>query len=342
MQMIADRVGVSKNAVSLALRSDPSISEEMRRKIEQVAAEIGYRRNPAFGELMSQMRRSQSAGTRATIALFNAHNDRNAFRKHSTIPSYVEGCRQRSLELGYQLDEFWLNEPETSGERGVEILEARGIRGVAIVGLMGENRLRECMLPVVDAFPCVVTGVRTRAPALSFASVDHYILTKIAFEKAVGCGYKRPGLVLDRVIDGLVDYRFSAGYRSGQEGLPGRDRLEPFFDVGNGEENRQHFAAWLERERPDVIFTLYNVVRHWLNDLGIKVPKDLGLIQLEWREGDPDWAGMNQHNEITGKVAIDMLIGMIHQGERGVPPFPRATLIGPTWVPGSTIARPRI
>jgi hypothetical protein len=34
-----------------------------------------------------------------------------------------------------------------------------------------------------------------------------------------------------------------------------------------------------------------------------------------------------------------MLIGLLHNQETGVPEFPRATLIGPSWVPGATVRR---
>jgi LacI family transcriptional regulator len=93
----------------------------------------------------------------------------------------------------------------------------------------------------------------------------------------------------------------------------------------------------LVREKPDVILTLYNVVRRWLARLKIAVPRDIGLIQLEWRKSSPEWAGMNQHNDVVGEVAVEMLVGMIHNNERGIPAFPRATLVGSTWVDGKTV-----
>jgi LacI family transcriptional regulator len=169
--------------------------------------------------------------------------------------------------------------------------------------------------------------------------VDHHILALRAFERAVELGYRRPGLVLDQVIDDLVEHRFSAGYRSGQELLPKTRRLRPFFQVDAAKEEPTLFRDWLQKERPDVIFTLYNVVRRWLDAFGYAVPNDLGLIQLEWRSKNPEWAGMNQHNDITGETALDMLIGMIHRGEKSVQDFPRATLIGPTWMDGRTVQR---
>lgn len=337
MDTIAKKVGVSRNAVSLALRNHPSISPKTRKKIIQTAERMGYQRNPAYGELMSQMRLKGHGSTQATLALFNANRDPDAFTAHPTIPLYVEGCRRRAGQLGYPLDIFWLHRPDTDSTRWIEILETRGIRGLVMIGLMKQNRFPEHLLPMIEHFPTVVTGVRTRDPALSFACVDHHILVLRAFEKALELGYKRPGLVLDQVIDDLVEHRFSAGYRCGQELLPETGRLRPFFDIEAATENPQLFEKWLNNEKPDVIFTLYNIVRHWLADLGYSIPEDIGLIQLEWRAGRPEWAGVNQHNDIAGEVAVDMLIGMIHRGESGIPEFPRATLIGPTWVDGTTV-----
>lgn len=337
METIARQVGVSRNAVSLALRNHPSISEATRKKILQAADKLGYQRNPAFGELMSQMRLKGHGSTQATLALFNANRNPKAFREHPTIPHYVAGCRRRTEQLGYPVDTFWLHEPNTDAERWIDILNARGIRGIVMIGMMKQNRIPEHLLPLVEHFPTVVTGVRTRNPALSFACVDHHILALRAFEHALKLGYQRPGLVLDRVIDQLVDHRFSAGYQSGQQLLPKSRQLRPFFNVEAATDNSDLFSQWIEKEQPDVIFTLYNVVRHWLDELGCSIPEDIGLIQLEWRDSRPDWAGMNQHNDITGEAAIDMLIGMIHRGESSISDFPRATLIGPTWMNGSTI-----
>jgi len=337
MDTIAKRVGVSRNAVSLALRNHPSISKKTRKKILRAAEKLGYQRNPAYGELMSQMRLKGYGSTQATLALFNANRNPAAFTEHPTIPQYVEGCRHRATQLGYPLDTFWLHRPDTTAERWIDILEARGIRGIILIGFMTQNRLPEHLLPLIDRFPSVVTGVRTRDPALSFACVDHHILALRAFEKALELGYRRPGLVLDRVIDDLVEHRFSAGYRCGQEHLPKKQRLHPFFDVEAAADHPRLFEEWLNREQPDVIFTLYNVVRHWLDDLGISIPDDIGLIQYEWRKSRPEWAGMNQHNDMTGEASVDMLIGMIHRGESSISDFPRATLIGPSWVDGSTV-----
>ncbi len=334
---IAERAGLSKNAVSLALRHDPRVSAKTRARVEALAAEMGYQRNPALGALMSQIRKRAHTGSMGTLALFNAHPDPDAFRNHATIPPYVAGCTRRASALGYAINTFWMHDPEVTAQRWVQILRHRGILGVVIVGLMKQNRLPPHILPLIDAFPCVVTGVRTRDPALSFACVDHHIVALRAFERSLERGYERPGIVLDGEIDRLVDHRFSAGYATGQLHLRPAARLRPFTRVSEAHQDPTLFREWLESERPDVIFTLYNVVRDWLRAFEVRVPEDMGLIQLEWRANRPRWAGMNQRNDMVGEAAIDLLISMTHHGERGAPPYPRGTLIGPTWVDGETV-----
>ncbi len=97
------------------------------------------------------------------------------------------------------------------------------------------------------------------------------------------------------------------------------------------------FRTWLRKARPDVILTLHSFVRELVNDAGLRIPENVGLIQLERRASHADWAGMDQHNDQTGAAAVDMLLGMLHHQEFGVPSFVKATLIGASWVAGNTV-----
>lgn len=337
MTTIAERAGVSKNTVSLALRHDPQIPVATRRRIVKIANSLGYAKNPVVAQLMTELRKAHPAGYRRTLALLNANQDAHAFTKHPTIPTYVDGCKRRAAFHGYKFDEFWLNDPELNGERLDRILRARGIRGVLIVGLMNENQLPERFASTWTKHACVVTGVRTRNPTLPFCCVDHHALVMQAFEQARAHGYSRPALVVDQRIDRLVDGRFTSGMWVSQQSLPAKDRLAGFYSVEASRDDQSAFFTWLNKQKPDVIFTLYNFVRGWVERAGLKVPEEIGLIQLERRRGSEEWAGMDQHNDQTGEAAVDMLVGMVHNNEIGLPPFPRATLIGGTWISGRTV-----
>lgn len=334
---VAKKAGVSINAVSLALRHDPQIPETTAERIINIANEMGYKKNPTIAHLMSELRRGRAPKFNATLALLNANQDKDAFRTHPTIPSYVAGCKRRAEQLGYATDEFWLNDPDWKPGALDRILISRNIRGAVVIGRMHGNQLPPKFISLWQKIPSVVTGVRTHNPTLSFACVDHFALVLQAVEHAIRMGYRRPALVLDPVIDELLDGRFTAGFLAAQQKIQLENRIAPFLFSKDTKIQLPAFKDWIETYKPDVILTLYNVVKKWVEALNLKVPKDIGMIQLEWRNHRSEWAGMNQRNDLVGEAAIDMVISMIHSGERGIPSNPRATMIGSTWVDGQTI-----
>ncbi len=243
MRTIAERAGVSKNTVSLALRHDPQIPLETRRRIERIAKALGYAKNPVIAQLMTELRKAHPAGYRRTLALLNANQEAKAFSTHPTVPAYVNGCRRRAAFHGYKLDEFWLHDPKLNGDRLTRVLRARGIRGVLVVGLMKENRLPEHFSTLWAQHACVVTGVRTHHPTLPFCCVDHHALVLEAVEQALELGYRRPALIVDEHIDRLVDGRFGSGMWTGQQLLPAENRIPSFHTVEAARTNQSAFAA---------------------------------------------------------------------------------------------------
>jgi LacI family transcriptional regulator len=337
MREIANALGLSKNTVSLALANDPQIPTGTRERVKAAAEKMGYAVNPVVSHLMAELRKSRTKAPTHTLALLNAYQGKDAFRTHPTIPTYVEGCRRRAAVQRYGTDTFWLHEPGLDGDALHRILRARGIRGVIVIGTMDDPHLPAKFQKVWDNHACVVTGLRTQEPTLSFCCVDHHALVLQAFLQALKLGYKRPALVIDDRIDRLVDRRFSAGMWIGQREVAAEQRTLPFYEVEKAREKPDLFYHWLKKEKPDVIFTLYTRVKGWLEAAGHKVPDDIGLIQLEIRRGAEDWAGMDQHNDLTGEAAVDMVISQLYNNEIGIPKFPRATLIEPTWVSGKTV-----
>lgn len=337
MNDVARAAGVSKNTVSLALRHSPEIPAGTRTRILRLARKMGYVLNPTVACLMAELRRSREPGSRVGLALVNANLDRRAFREHPTIPCYVAGCRRRAAELGYFTDDLWLHEPGLSGASLARTLRARNLRGILLVGLMHDNRLPDGFREVWDKYPTVVTGVRTQNPVLPFASSDHHMLLRGAVEECVRAGRRRPGLVIDGHIDRLVEGRFLAGFAAAQGVLRTADRVAPFVFHADEPDRWGRFWKWMSRRRPDVLLSLYHDVEAQIRMAGLRIPKDVALVQLEWRADHANWAGMDQHNDIAGEAAVEMVASMIQNGYKGVPAFPRATLIGSSWRAGVTL-----
>ncbi|MDQ5980001.1 MAG: hypothetical protein QG602_2976 [Verrucomicrobiota bacterium] len=341
MTMLAEQSGVSKNTVSLALKNDRRISVETRRRVQQLAEKLGYQRNPVLSHLMAELRKTKVPKFRYTIALLNAHPDSQAMKRHPTIAAWLAGCRRRVESQGYHFDNFLLHDSEINGARLARILRSRGIRGAIVVGLFNQNRLPQQLDSLWPQIACVVTGVRTHEPTLSFCCVDHHALMLEAVKQVLALGYKRPALVLSHTVDHLVEGRFSAGMWFGQQELPAAQRV-PSFDKADGSDACfQRFKKWLERRKPDVILTLHRDIKIWLEDLGYRIPRDIGLVDLEHNPSAHDWAAMEQRNDLSGEAAVDMLISMLYNNESGIPESPRATLGSSHWVPGVTVRKQR-
>ncbi len=336
MTDVARHAGVSKNTVSLALRNDPQIPESTRQRVRQAVAVLGYTANPVVSELMAELRRGSQAAYKHNFAVINANHDRNAFQQHPTVPDYVAGCRRRAAQLGYGLDEFWLHDPQIGAGRLDSILRARGIRGALVIGMMKENRLPAGFETLWRGFAAVVTGVRTHDPTLSFACVDHHALVIEAMERIRDRGIRKPALVIEGVIDRLVGGRFTAAFEYATKKLPPANRLAPFLKVDASRECPKVFCDWLLKRRPDAILTLHTVVEEWVKAADLRIPRDIGLVQLECRRGCEDWAGMEQHNDLTGEAAVDLLVSLTTAGKEPLSLSPRGILITPSWKDGRT------
>jgi len=336
MAALAAMAGVSKNTVSLALRGDRRIGEATRSRIHALAEKHGYHKNPVVAHLMSELRKNKTSEYRRTLALLNAHTDREALTRHPTVSTWVKGCRRRAESQGYLFDVFWLHDPELNGPRLARILHARGISGAIMVGLFNPTWLPQRFLSLWNDIACVVTGVRTHEPTLSFCCVDHHALMLEAVRQVIALGYRRPALALSSTVDRLVEGRFSAGMIIGQQALPEKDRL-PRFDKEDSEEDLPRFGAWMRRYRPDVLLTLHRDLKGWLERLSYRVPEDVGLVDLEHNSAHADWASMEQRNDLSGEAAVDLVVSMLHNNESGVPAFPRSILGSSHWVAGTTV-----
>ena len=335
MHEIAERAGVGKATVSLALRDDPHLRPETRRRIQKLAAKMGYRTNATVANLMAQLRASRSLKYQATLGLLNVSSDPDALDGPRAFREWAKGCREHAAQLGYGLEPFWLHEPGIGPARLARTLDSHNIRGLIIAALPDRNGLPEEFDLIWRRFACVVAGVRPARPPLHFSSNDQFSTALEAVHRLWGYGYRRMGLVLSPEVDAMVDYRFSAGFWAGQEGLAGCERI-PTFPFHHARE--ASFRAWHAQHRPDVILCIHHEVKTWIEEMRIKIPEEVGLAHLDRDDELPDWAGMNQRNTLVGAAAIDMLVGRLHRNETGLPEFQEASFNQSTWVEGLTVA----
>lgn len=330
---IAERLGLSKSAVSLALQNSKCVSAQTRKTVAKTAREMGYVRNELVSSMMASIKRGVHGKFSETIAVLNGNSDERALKKHPTLPKYYAGIKDEAKRLGYCVNEFWLGDPNLKPSALARAMRSRGIRGGVVIGHSANNVFPDEFAVIWRDFYFISVGIKTQNPTLEMVSADHYAITYRAVRKLLERGFKRPALVLDRHVDGLVDGRFVAGFMRAQCDLAQPDVVRPFTMMDTDAGYAAKMRRWLLQSKPDVILYLLDSERLTIEGFGDPNLCAIPLVQLERRGYVADWCGMEQNNDTVGRVAIRRLCDVLNRNctrsgeERNL-----VTLVPPTWV----------
>jgi LacI family transcriptional regulator len=331
---IAKACGVSQMAVSLALRGSRKVSESLRLRILKLAKKINWYPDPALSALMAYRYRRAATRHPSTIAWLTNWPTREGWRTdHPVYVAYFNGASDRAASLGYKLEDFWLDEPEMTPARMSRILHTRSISGIL---LPPQPRAHSHLRLEWDKFAAVTFGFTLTNPSLHVATNYHFRSSVIALRKLRSLGYRRIGILLDQRYDTRVGYSWMAGCLVEQRRYAPNE-IVPIISLQQF--SREGLDEYLRQHRPDVILTNFWKVSEWLRELGVAVPRDLGLAYLSVTDRNPSFSGINENSHAIGEAALDLLATMIQRNEFGIPAVPRRIMIEGYWVPGKTVRR---
>jgi LacI family transcriptional regulator len=334
MQKIADEAGVSRMAVSLALRNSPKISVETRERIQEIARRLDYRPNPLVSALMTQLRDVRRVPRPTTVAFVTAYPTADGWRRPGPFVDFFDGAKARAEALGYTLEEWWARKPGLSEERFSEILFNRNIHGLLIAPLPAGGSTLHLNWP---RFAVATIAFSLASPVIHRASNDQYHSILMAIEHLRARGYRRIGLAITDEQDIRVQRKWSAGYLVDQQSLKPADRVPHLLVSGNFERS---FAEWYREHQPDAVLTQEERCPEYLRGLGVRVPEDVGVAHLALTEADSGFAGVNQNGRIVGASAIDLVDAQLRRNERGLPVSPKTLLVQGRWIEGPTVRPP--
>lgn len=198
IQDIAESAGVSHSTVSRALHNSPLISPEMRRRIQQLAAEMGYMPNAVAQSLRSK--RTDTIGL-----VISSISDQFVARVVRGVEDVAQGANL-SVFLSVSLDD---------PEREIKIFETfrrRRVDGVISVTAQISGSYVQQLAQI--NMPTVMINQQADSETAHFHSVDadDYGGARLAVEHLVGLGHRAIGYigVCDRVQS---NRRRLAGYR---------------------------------------------------------------------------------------------------------------------------------
>ena len=333
VKLIAAKAGLSGAAVSLALRDHPSIPPATRARIKRLADQLGYRVDPNVSRLMAYLRQRPQARATGIIGVLHLFPTAKPWRENPSLRRIHTAATERAAQFGYELEECWLAEPGMTAARKRDILLARGIEGLLV---LGTPQWVENIDFDFGPFACAATGYSLRTP-LHRACQHQYQEMFTALRHLDALGYRRPGLVLTEDSDRRTMQHWSAAFLANQRHWAVDRRIPPLFmpDL-----NEATFRTWFRAERPDVVVAhrgASTVVREWLPAAGKQVPATCGFADLDVDdESETPYSGIRQNNEQVSAAAIDLVIGQLQRHERGLPKFPKIVLVEGEWVDGVT------
>jgi LacI family transcriptional regulator len=352
LQHLAEKLGLSKTTISVALRGRPGVSETLRAKIIAEAARMGYKPNPIAHELMAMVRSRRQRRSAETIAFINTfREDPTLLARIPTYAKFLVGAAQQAERYGYRVEEFRAHGGGMTPARLDQVLKARGVRGV----LVGPRWFDESELMLDwSAYSSVLLGESTHSAGIYRVCNHHPLTMELALTRLAALGYRRIGIELTQTYESVRHFDMLAGVEPAQRVLGDTVkfmvRIQPrhnFPEVATvpaaertglynaiiRERVMPEIQAWTLEQRLDAFVCLggYSVID--MRAVRTTHRRPLGYARLDVHP-DEGCAGVHQHSTEIGAAGVDLLRNLLHSGERGVTSRPRILLVEGEWLDG--------
>jgi DNA-binding LacI/PurR family transcriptional regulator len=309
---VARHAGVSVATVSRVLNDVPVVSEDMRDRVHDAIACLGYRPSSAARSL--SLGRSQAIGVVAPFF---------------TSPSVVErlrGVAERARESGYGLMLFDVEAAEQRAAAFTEFARRDRVDGLLVISLPLSDE-------DVDAFDrerLPVVMVDCGHPRIPHVVIDDARGGELAAAHLLERGHRRIGFVGDEP-DGAFGFTSSEDRRRGFERALRRAGIPPAPELEcRGRHGRAPARALAEEllrrpDRPTAVFAASDTqavgVLEAAHSLGLRVPEDVAVIGFDDIEiAEPlGLTTVRQPLRQSGARGADLLLGTI-LGDRGGEP----------------------
>lgn len=321
MRQIAEEAGVSVQAVSLALRGHPTVSQKLRRRVRAIADRLGYRPDPALSALVDHRRfgRSAEPSTLAVVANVRLRE----FAKPEFVRLLLRGARWRAERLGYRMAYF--AQPDFGGMASLSrALEARGVRGVLLLPL--EETVPVEGELVWDRFCVVSTDTAWSKRELLCVKVDHGANARLALEALWAAGSRQIALLVRPTLAEKNHRAYHAAYLD----FALTHGMEPVIFPETKAWSPPNVRAWFAGLGVDTLLTCGPHFREWAGD----AVRGRIIAELHLPAGERHRPGVRQNEALVGAVAVDQLHGMLVSHQPGVLRHPWSVLVPGRWAGG--------
>jgi DNA-binding LacI/PurR family transcriptional regulator len=329
---VARRLGVTQAAVSMAFRNHPRISREVRDRIRAEAEQLGYVPDPMMTALAAYRNRLRPANYQGVLAWLGHERPPHDWRHNKHFTAFFEGARRTAMRHGFQLEAFDTGKRDRRHLRkAASVLRARNIAGI-LVAPQPVPGADLSDFPWED-FVAVALGYTLGAPRLHVVAAAQFQATVECVRQLRETGHRRIGFVLTRDHVERTRRQYLGAYMAEQE-MAGLTGQIPVLMLQ--QPDPASLKSWLKKHRPDAIIGS-GYLGGRLERLGWRVPEAISLACPNLPDENSGVSGVWEMPLDSGGAAADLLVSMLHRGERGVPGTPQTVLVGGRWVAGKTL-----
>lgn len=324
---LARATGLSRAAVSYALRAQPGVSRATCERVQRIAAEIGYQPDLRVSSLMAHIRRTRLPRDREPLAFVwvSTHRSDEYPAYHQFyLKTILAGARARAQQLGCALAEFSLDQPGMTPARLAAILRARGITGVVFSPAMHD--LAIALDWPWHEFSCAIIGNTEWTPVLHRAGHYHYRSMWRTLQRLRQEGCTRPAAIVSRSIHVRIHGAHAAAFQANHPS----PELAPELVQLAMPDDYSGLKRWPRRLAPDALIVGWPVDADAAVALREFAPTARRAVTLDWQ---PIGAlpGMDVCNDAVAAAAVDLVVAQLHRNERGIPEHPTSLLLDGTW-----------
>jgi DNA-binding LacI/PurR family transcriptional regulator len=348
MRDVAQHLGVNASTVSRALRGDPRVSAETRKRVEKAAQELAYRPNPFVQAFTAHVRGYRRMPEHAPVAVLSSTNPG---KMPTYTQLYAEGVEAQAQANGYKVNPFVLDGSPQQFERTLRILQTRGIQGLVVLPVEKGRSL-----PGLASFPMAMATIdyTLKSPSLHRATPSYFQNMDMALRNAWRLGYRRVGFCTYREEVERISSHWLGAFASWSMLQPPEQQIPVHFSEYAGSAKggpegdalwrsyRRQFRTWLDTTKPDVIISNDTFILEWLVAEQFRVPEQVGFIHLGLNPERPELSGIDQNHREIGAAAMDLVLAQIHSNQYGVPLHMKTVLVYGKWVEGTTTKKQQI
>ena len=266
---IAEQLGISQSTVSLALRNDPRIKDETRKRIMETADRLGYTPNLVSRSLVS--------GKTQTIAVLAA------FKIFEHTGRMLSGMAQAAQEQGYTI-KLMILEGKTDLSDTIKQCLANRVAGVIGISIRPKSAVQITQMLDQHQTPLVLLDSNAPEMACHHVLSDDKMGSHQAAEHLIGLGHRNLAVLTGHMDSSVTKRRTKAFWEKAAEllGDPAMPKPTELAYHINDVADHKTWALLNSLPRPTALFCTTDfmaaVALRVARSMGLLIPQDISIV----------------------------------------------------------------